>query len=170
MRKRILSAILGTLVTSSVLADTSDYYIGASYLSAETGLVGESKYNSGYEIHLGYRINSSFSVEGSYLDLGGNDFTKSSTDYSIDTDALSISALYTYPIGRFNLIGKLGYLSYSSDVLTVPLVDYPSDFSGGGLLIGAGLSYKLNKKIEIKTEFNFNSSSNYGAVGLNYYF
>ena len=170
MNKRILSAIFGILATSTALAETSGYYAGASYLSAETDLAGESKYNSGYDIHIGYKISSSFAVEASYLDLGSYDLTKSNTKYSIDTDALSVSALYTYPLGRFNLIGKLGYLSQSSDISIVPTLDNYSDESGGGLVFGAGLSYKFNKKMEIKTEFNVASYTNFAAVGLNYYF
>jgi hypothetical protein len=170
MKKRIISAILGTLFTTSVLAETSEYYAGGSILSAETDLAGESEYNSGYEIHLGYKINSSFSVEASYLDLGGYDLTKSNVKYSIDTDAISLSALYTYPIGSFNLIGRLGYLSQSSNVSVAPAMDNFSDESGGGVLFGAGLSYKFNKTIEVKTEFNVSSNTNYGLVGFNVYF
>ena len=166
MKKRIITAILGTLFTTSVLADTSGYYAGASMLSAETDLAGESKYNSGYEIHLGYKINSSFSVEGSYLDLGGYNTTQSNVQYSIDSDALSLSALYTYPLGNFNFIGRLGYLSQSSDVMVVPTISNSSD----DLLFGAGLSYKINKMIEIKSEFNVASNTNYGLIGLNFYF
>ncbi len=170
MIKRIISAILGTLLSTNVFAATSEYYAGASILSAETDLAGESKYNAGYEIHFGYKINSSFSVEANYLDLGGYDLTKSNTKYSIESDAVSLSALYTYPIGNFNLIGRLGYLSQSSDVSIIPSVDNYADESGGGLLFGAGLSYKFNKMIEIKTEFNVSSYTNYGLVGLNIYF
>jgi len=170
MKKRIISAILGTLFTTSVLADTSGYYAGVSALSAETDLAGESEYNFGYEVHLGYKINSSFSVEASYLDLGSYDLTKSNVKYSIDSDAISLSALYTYPIGGFDLIGRLGYLSQSSNVSAVPAINNFSDDSGGGLLFGAGLSYKFNKKIEIKTEFNVATYTNYGSIGLNFYF
>ena len=170
MQIRIISAILGTLFTTSVLADTSGYYAGASVLSAETDLAGESEYNSGYEVHLGYKINSSFAVEASYLDLGGYDTTKSNVKYSIDSDAISLSALYTYPIGNFNLIGKLGYFSQSSDVTAVPITNNFSDDSSGGVLFGAGLSYKFNKMIEIKSEFNVASDTNYGVIGLNFYF
>ena len=119
---------------------------------------------------MGYKINSSFSVEVSYLDLGGYDLTKSSTKYSIDSDALSLSALYTYPLGRFNLTGRLGYLSQTSEVSIVPTIRDYSYESGDGLIIGAGISYKLSNKIEMKTEFNITPYANYGAVGLNYYF
>ena len=170
MKKRIISAILGTLLTTNVFAATSEYYAGASVLSAETDLAGESKYNAGYEIHFGYKINSSFSVEANYLDLGGYDLTKSNTKYSIDTDAVSLSALYTYPIGNFNLIGRLGYLYQSSDVSVAPAMENYSDNSGGGILFGAGLSYKFNKMIEVKTEFNVSSYTNFGLVGINFYF
>ena len=170
MKKRIIPAILGTLFTTSVLAETSDFYAGASVLSAATDLAGESEYNSGYEIHLGYKINSSFSIEASYLDLGGYDIAKSNVQYAIDTDAISLSALYTYPIGSFNLIGRLGYLSQSSNVSAVPSIDNFSDVSVGGVLFGAGLSYKFNKAIELKTEFNVSTNTSYGLVGLNFYF
>lgn len=170
MQERIITAILSTLFTTSVLANTSGYYVGVSAISAETDLAGESKYNSGYEAHLGYKINSSFSVEASYLDLGGYDVTVSNTKYSIDSDALSLSALYSYPLGQFNLTGRLGYLSQSSELSITPTIDNYSDESGGGLVFGAGISYKFNKKIEIKTEFNVASYTNFAAVGLNYYF
>ena len=170
MKKWTFFVIVSLLTSPIALAENSDYYAGASYLSAETDLAGESKYTSGYEVHLGYKINSSFSVEASYLDLGGYDLTKSSTKYSIDSDALSLSALYTYPLGRFNLTGKLGYLSQSSEASIVPAIRGFSYESGGGLIYGAGISYKLSNKIEIKTEFNIASYTNYGAVGLNYYF
>ncbi len=170
MKKGIISAILGTLITSTVLAETSGYYTGVSYLSAENGMAGQSEYGSGYEILVGYKINSLFAVEANYLDLGSFDFNSSNTEYSIDSDAFSISALYTYPIDDFNLIGKLGYLFGNEDVSTIPEVDHLSDVSINSLVLGAGLSYKLNKTIEIKTEFNITSYTNHGVIGINYYF
>jgi hypothetical protein len=170
MKKLIFCVIVSLLSSPIVLAENSDLYAGASYLSAETDLAGESKYNSGYEVHLGYKINSSFSVEVSYLDLGGYDVTISNTKHAIDSDALSLSALYTYPLGRFILTGRLGYLSQNSDVTINPSVGNYSDESGGGPILGAGISYKFSNKIEVKTEFNIASYTNYGGVGLNYYF
>lgn len=170
MKKLIFCLIVSLLSSPIVLAENSDFYAGTSYLSAETDLAGESKYNPGYEVHLGYKINSSFSVEASYLDLGGYEVTILNTKYAIDSDALSLSALYTYPLGRFNITGKLGYLSQNSDVTITPSIDGYSDVSGGGLVFGAGISYKFRNKIEVKTEFNIASYTNYGGVGLNYYF
>jgi len=170
MKRWIIFVIVSLLTSPTVLAKNSGYYAGASYLSAETDLAGGSKYNSGYEVHLGYKINSSFSVEASYLDLGGHDVTISNTKYVIDSDALSLSALYTYPLGRFNITGRLGYLSQNSDVSITPSVGDYCDESGGGLVFGAGISYKFSNKVEMKTEFNIASYTNYGGVGLNYYF
>lgn len=170
MKKKVLSTISGMLFTTAVLANSPQYYAGASILSAETDLASESKYNSGYEVHVGYKINTSFAVEASYLDLGNYNINRTNTKYSIASDAVSISALYSYPLGGFNLTGKLGYLTQNNDISITPSEDNYRDESGGGLVFGAGIGYKFRKNLEVKAEFNVAKYTNYGALGFSYYF
>jgi len=170
MKKGILFFAFGTLISTTTFAESSDYYMGASYLSAETNVGQTSKYNAGYDLHLGYKFNSSIKIEASYIDLGSFNTINDNTEYSIDSHAYSISGLYHYPIGKINLIAKLGYIHASSDVIRLPKIEGYGDYTSGGILLGAGISYQFNKSVELITSINTGPHSTFGGIGLNFYF
>ena len=172
MKKIISSFLFCLLVTASVYAEEPKYYFGASYLIAEADLMGETDNDSGFEARFGYILNKNFSFEASYLDLGTLELPNfQDSGGSVETDGYSIAALGIYPIGAFNLIGKVGYLWWDSEG-TLGSIAGPVEVSSDGsdLIIGGGLSYIFTERIEIKIEYNNSQQFNWGSIGINYRF
>ena len=172
MEKQISCLLFCYLVTTSVFAEETKYYFGASYLRAETVLMGETDKDSGFEARLGYIVNNSFSLEASYVDLGTLEFPKiADAGGSVESNGYSFAALGVYPISDFNLTGKVGYLWWDSDGYLGSIAG-PRAFNadGGDLLIGGGLSYVFTENIEIKVEYNDSVQFNWVSLGVNYHF
>ncbi|GAA5139543.1 outer membrane beta-barrel protein [Thalassotalea piscium] len=107
--KQIIILVLLTIFSTNAAANNSqNFFVGASYLSAETDWLNDSEYNSGYDVHLGYNFTSMYKLELSYLDLGSNNINTLDYKFPMDSGALSVSAIVNYPVGDINIIGKLG--------------------------------------------------------------
>ncbi|NQV71088.1 MAG: porin family protein [Pseudohongiella sp.] len=172
MNKCIVLGLLGLLTTTLANAQSSGFYIGASYLNAETELLRETDNDSGFEARLGYSLDEHFSVEANYLDLGSINLPEfQDAGGSADTDGFAVTALGIYPMGRIHLIGKIGYLWLETEGQLGSIagpINYSSDESE--LMFGAGLSYNITDRIEVKLEYNESQHFNWSSLGINYRF
>jgi hypothetical protein len=145
------------------------FYAGAGYsdVSADYGprpilLATSDLYDSGMETigprgfkaAVGYRALDWLAIEADYLDLsqvrerivypcvGGP-----CVDHSeADTSSGSFSALALWPIGRFDLFVRAGFMSWKSQFATITsagTVEGSADFSGTNGKYGAGAQFNL---------------------------
>jgi OOP family OmpA-OmpF porin len=110
--KRIAIALL--LSAAAVPAFASDMYIGIRGGQAKTNIENNSFNNStvtssnptGWGVFVGHVFNSSFALEGEYLNLGE---IKAGTS-SAKSTGVSLSGVGSIPFNQnFSLFGKLGY-------------------------------------------------------------
>lgn len=172
MKKWIYLTLLNLLASTFVFAEGATFYLGASYLDAESS-VNEAKDNdSGAQVTLGYAFNSNLSFEASYLDFGTLELPLyADAGGSIDNDGYSISALGVYLVNNFKVIGKAGYLWWEADGVLGSIagpVQYAAD--GSEFILGVGLAYKINESFEIKIEYSKTEHFNWSLLGINYYF
>lgn len=165
MKKHILIGSLLAAVTLPAAAD--GFYVA--------GDLGQSKFSgedggndTAFAAGVGYNINSSFSAELSYHDLGGIDI--SSTEYSpnvgnidikgdIKASAVALSAIAKLPVNdSFGVYARLGYsqIKLKADAtgyamgITVPVSMSESENKA---IYGIGADYKLNEKAALRAEY-----------------
>lgn len=172
MNKSIKFLLIYLCLTGSVSAEEASYYIAASYLNAETNLIGNTDKDPGYEARLGYTLNEKLSFEASYLDFGTHALPViPDSGGSIQADGFSLSAVGLLPIRNINVIGKIGYLWWDSKGTLGSIAGpVPVTYSGSDIIIGGGLSYRFSKNIELKIEYNNSQEFKWSSVGVNFYF
>ncbi|MGB1298173.1 MAG: outer membrane beta-barrel protein [Psychrobium sp.] len=159
-------AIASLLCFTSVNANEIDnkFYVGASaVISSDYRTDHPSRFNVGYQFH------PNFAVELAQIDFGEVD-----TSDNIDVDGYSASLIAKYPLGNFNLYGKLGAFSWSEEGLSVDPYGMPPivtsiDNSGTDVLFGGGVSYHFNEHIALKAEI-VRSEFNHFGFGIDIYF
>ena len=120
--------------------------------------------DSAFRVFFGWRFNRYFSLEADYVDLGsprGNfDATGSSGDYEVELAGFAGYAIGTFPIGIFELSGKIGYYFHDVD-LHVELDNVgsgdgdviESDNSGEAFVYGVGAGVTFLEHINAQVEY-----------------
>lgn len=172
MKKYTQCTLLCLFVTSTVYAQQTKYYVGASYLDAKTDFMGETDNDSGGEARVGYIINNHLSFEANYSDFGTLELSKiADAGGSVKSDGYSIAAIGAYPIGQFKVIGKVGYLWWKSEGTLGSIAGpAPFTFDGSDMIIGAGVAYSITNNIDIKLEYDDSQRFSWGSIGVNYQF
>ncbi|MFO1389422.1 porin family protein [Cellvibrio sp.] len=165
MRKHAL--VLGLVAAVSLPAAADGLYV--------FGDVGQSKFSgdisetdNALALGLGYNLNSTFSFELAYHDLGGFGISDSvyepsvgyiDVDASVDVTAYSLSALAKLPLSeKFDIYGRLGYAHVSIDSkgtgsalgITVPVGVSDSENKA---TYGVGAAYKVNEKFALRADY-----------------
>lgn len=172
MKNKIIVVLFSVLAAASANAAPTGYYLGLSYLDTEAEFTDKDDGDSGLEARFGYSVNEFFAVEAAYLDLGTWDLPNiPDAGGRIETDGYAITALGTYPINEFALIGKLGSFWSESDGF-LGSVNGPVNFSddASNLLWGAGVSYSINDTFEVKVEYTEADDFEWSSLGLNFRF
>jgi len=106
----------------SINAGRSDQKVGSGAIDAalaNQGVPGSSTiedHDTGYSLEAGYRLNSNFALEGSYVDLGKFDF-RSTVSGTFKASGVGLEAVGIIPIeNRFALYGKAGAFSAKSEL------------------------------------------------------
>jgi opacity protein-like surface antigen len=172
MNRLTVTFLLSLLASGVANAQTSGFYIGASFLDAETDWLSETDDDSGFEARLGFAFDDNFSMEASYVDLGTVTLPAvSDAGGKADTDGYTASALWSLPISSFNLIGKIGYLWAETDG-HIGTISGPVKVSSDEdeLFVGAGISYEFSDNFEIRLEYNRSDNFNWASAGINFHF
>lgn len=149
MKKFAIVAACALLLTSAAWAEG---YVGASLGQADSGLDDDT----GWKILGGYVFKESLSVEGSYRDLGGTDQTIGTTQLGLDVSSIDVFGVYSHSLGeKFDIFGKAGLAFLELDAsVTDPLVGTIStSTSETEFALGAGVSYKIGEKMDIRAEY-----------------
>lgn len=159
MKKILVAALLSTVVTAPLAADSGGY-VGVT--------VGRSKTDNPYPttrttkdnetvggIFAGYQYDKNWGAEVFYANVGKLDGTCASTACSTFTtkgDAVGINLVGTVPISdAFSLYAKIGVASTKTDTQIASAV--PSTFTGdrrSAVTGGVGAQYNINKNVGIR--------------------
>ena len=172
----VLGAVLFTAggVAAADTENPSGPYVGAGYgeftvkldsLEGVDDVLGDlDTDDSAFRVFFGWRFNPYFSLEADYVDLGaprGNfDATGSSGDYEVELAGFAGYLIGTFPIGIFELSGKVGYYFHDVD-LQVELDNvgsgdgdvFESDDSGEAVVYGVGAGVTFIEHINVNVEY-----------------
>jgi len=168
MKKLILASILAAAGTTAFAADTGTYVFGNVGMSANQWTlkdgaaakagVGDKKVKNDdatagmFEVGVGQRINDNFAVEGSYLTHG--DGTELKGAGKLDYDTFRVAALGIIPVNeQLEVFGKISANHIRSKFTSSTAALQNSKDSTFGLGMGVGASYKLNKQVSLRAEY-----------------
>ena len=150
-RTTLLLLALATLA-SAVAAENPFYLTGKLSDTTLDGDLGASVdrildgSDVGWSLGLGFKLGKYLAFQLEYYDLGSASVAAFDTSFGVDSTAASLTVLPHLPFGeRFALYGKLGFVSWESDVSE--LVDSADRFTtrldDEDLIYGAGLRFEL---------------------------
>src|SRR5215831_19116139 len=125
--KRILSLVLAAALSGGVCVShayaASGLYLGAglghSSVKADTGAGTLDTTDTAYKAFVGYRFNMipiiDLAVEGGYTDFGKPSQTLAGQNIQFKLHGYNAAGLLIFPLGPFDLYGKVGMLSWSAD-------------------------------------------------------
>lgn len=163
MKKFILASSLALLAISAHATTKAGAYVGTELFNSR---YTDHTSSTGGGIFAGYRLGNGLAVEVNANRIGTFDFgfTKASVSQT------SVSALYSLPVSNtVSVFGRLGYggmrVSQASSLRDRGIK------LDNNMVYGGGLSYQVNKQVDIRAEFRKPASDirSFG-VGLSYNF
>jgi hypothetical protein len=123
--KRMLLVILASSIGlgASCAYAASGLYLGAglgqSTIKENTPAGSLDANDTAYKVFVGYRFNIipiiDLAVEGGYTDFGKPSQTINNTNVEFKLHGYNAAGLLIFPLGPFDLYGKVGMLSWSAD-------------------------------------------------------
>jgi OOP family OmpA-OmpF porin len=167
MKRKLLIVALGIFFLIAPAALAGEAYVGASVgqtqikFSAETDAPGTfinfDEGDNGFKIFGGYRFLKFFGLEGSYVDMGSPDEDQDApagTNLKVDVTAWDAYAVGVLPIGKvFEVFGKAGFIWWDADFDLSGTLSASDSDSGSDPAYGAGVAFRLGKRIAIRGEY-----------------
>jgi len=180
-RSLMLSASL--VAPGAALAADNGFYLGlaASDVSTDYDLgpaaVGDADDDSGFKGIVGFRPLDSFAIEANYVDFGESRIplsvacvtTPCPTEASIDSQAVSVSAVGLFALPLVDLFARVGYARWESELAPFGAEEQ----EGGDATYGAGAQVRLGSfALRLEYErFDFDdNSADLVSVGFTYTF
>jgi opacity protein-like surface antigen len=164
---------------SSMLFDKPTFYIGAGSglsnvdtgITATTGTAKLDEDDIAYKAFVGVNLNKFLSIEGFYVNLGeaslsgnnGDTFVSNGTTFTFtgtaevvtDATAWGIAPIVGFDVTEnFRPFAKVGlHMWDASASVTTTAGNAALTDSGTDMMFGAGFTYKFDKNIAIRTEF-----------------
>ncbi len=102
----------------------------------------------------GIQITPRFGAELTYAPLGKVSIGTPSGTANYNTKVTTISGTANFPLNeRFSVVGRLGF-GFSSSSLTVPALGYSGSANERPLVLGLGLRYALNPKLDLTADYD----------------
>ena len=122
--------------------------------------------DTGWGLGVGLRLGRYLAFQAEYLDLGSSSGTGSCSiedlcialviPVEVDSTAITVTVLPHLPLSkRFSLYGKLGFVSWESDVSAIEDAgeSFVEDFDDEDIVYGAGLRYQLLGPLGVFAEY-----------------
>lgn len=168
MKKIIAIAVFSALTTTTFAADSGLYVAGQIGMAPTTfdvdttGMTADVKSPVSFGGTVGYAVNSNFSVEASYVDLGKITWKAIGFPMTIGIKSTLISgtAVGSYPLSQqLSVIGKLGFASATSKVDCADSVfcsgaTFPPDAKKSAITYGLGAQYNLSDKLGLRLTYD----------------
>jgi len=180
LKKTTIAALLaasGLAISSASMAQgkpaDTGWYAGVSLgqSSASDGCNGVSgagvsceDTDTAFKIFGGYKVNRNFGVELGYTDLGKVSASGGGVTASIETTALELVGVGSYPINnQFSIYGKLGF--YRAATKLKSNVGVSADENNTDLTYGLGVQYNFTGNLGVRGEWQRYSSVGGGDIG-----
>jgi len=117
-KKFAVVAALGALSLAAIApqaaAADNGFYLGAGITASDFDIDGSSGSldDNSFKVIAGFRPLNWLAVEANYIDLGGD----SEDGVSLDTSALTLSALFLAEVGVVDLYARLGMANFKADI------------------------------------------------------
>ena len=153
-----VAAALVAASLATISAHAEGIYVGGSLGTPHfgdnlNGVTGENSGVSG-KVFGGYQLNSNFSVESGYAELGRINNNSSGT---VNAHGLYLDAVGLWPLGAdFSLLGSVG-------LAHVNLNTSNGDDKGMGLKLGAGAEYALSRNVSLRGEYENYRAAEFGG-------
>ena len=122
-----LGALSLAAIAPQAAAADNGFYVGAGITQSkfDLGDISDSLDDNSYKLIVGFRPLDWLAVEANYIDLGGESFDDPDFgNFSVDSTAITVSALGILEVGVIDLYARLGMANWKMDV--------DSDAFGGG--------------------------------------
>ena len=175
---------LGAALSGAAIAAETPVYIGGSWGQARPNFDGAgSAANTGgavassdgaYKFFAGYQFHKSFSIEGTYVNLGSFNAINGN---KIEPSGWGLSLVGYYPLGNsFTLLGRLGEYKMRQRMKPTSIAD-----TSWSPAFGVGLQYDFNQNFVARAEFEriqkigsntttVSNDTNLYSLGLGYRF
>lgn len=108
-----------------------------------------------YRLSVGYQVNSSFGVEGAYVDNGK--ITASGLGITVNSKNTEwqLAAIGTLPVGNgFSVIGKAGIAFWDVKTSSTPVAVPGFSPKGNDFLWGIGVQYDITKAVAVRGQYD----------------
>jgi opacity protein-like surface antigen len=142
-------------------AQPSPFYIGGGYSYVEGSDENSDPSTAGYRYEMdadgimfqaGYKINPYIAIEGRYTMANGADVDVrylTGASRSADITNIAIYAKPTYPIGRVNIYGLLGYGKTEVDYSSITMEDWDKS----GFQWGGGANFEITSHFAVFADY-----------------
>jgi hypothetical protein len=169
----LLSACVA--VPGAALAADNGFYVGlaSSEVSSDYAFAGgDADDDRGLKAIVGFRPLDSFAIEANYVDMGETNVPISfpPSTLSIDSEALSVSAVGLVALPLVDLYGRVGMARWESDV---SLLGGSQSASGTDPTYGAGAQFRVGSfafRLEYERFELDDDSSDLVSIGFTYTF
>lgn len=149
MKRKAL--VMSSLLAFSIGANAEGGYIGLSVGQTDVDISG---FDDGTSIALvgGYRVNSNFAIEASYIDLGESEDDIAPV-WTLEADGFNFSAVGIIPVNeQVEIFGKIGMFMWDVTLDEAGTGEIASD-DGTDISFGVGGSVKLAEQFSLVLEF-----------------
>lgn len=157
MKKTYIAAMLAFSALAATSAQAASLekeaiYIGAgaSYSAFDVdGVSGLDKTDTGLNLNIGYKFNSTFSAELGYSKLGDIKIPTEAGEFSVRNSMVSLSAIGKYPATKeIDILGRVGIAETTSKLAGM------KDRTVSPIL-GIGAEYKLTPNYALRAEVQY---------------
>ncbi|QQX79934.1 porin family protein [Shewanella sp. KX20019] len=156
-RIAIVAMMVCGLTASSVASAETDRvgaYVGGQIGAFSADIEDLSESGQSYGLYGGYNFNEWFGIEAALY--GTNDFLEED-GISVNAGSFSAAPKFTWVINdTFSVYGKVGL---ASAALVFESGSEELDFSGIGVIAGAGVNAALTEKLTIRLGYDFTSAA-----------
>jgi OOP family OmpA-OmpF porin len=180
MKKSLLLFVASLFVSTSVFAQESKWYMGASagQTKFDTGITpitaSLDDKDSGFKIFGGYDIDENFSVEAHYVDFGeaslsgtnGQTFRIDGTTYQFNSaasikskaSAWGVAVIAGIPVTEsVRPFAKVGFNRVSNELTVTGTTATSTKENSTESLYGVGVEYSLTKAIALRIEYEIHN-------------
>jgi OOP family OmpA-OmpF porin len=180
MKKNLLLFVASFFVSTSVFAQESNWYMGASagQTKFDTGITpitaSLDDKDSGFKIFGGYDIDKNFSVEAHYVDFGeaslsgtnGQTFRRDGTTSQFNSaasikskaSAWGVAVIAGIPVTEsVRPFAKVGFNRVSSELTVTSTTATSTKENSTESLYGVGVEYSLTKAIALRIEYEIHN-------------
>jgi outer membrane autotransporter protein len=178
MKFRALIVLAAVLLIAPQANASIDWLVGGSVGNAtlDAAAAPGSTSDLSWKAYAGMRIIKYVGIEGGYQNLGTSEFSQPGMDLSAEVTGWDGYVVGVFPIKKFEVFGKLGYMAWESDN-TFDFGNGSSSITvdGGDIAYGLGGAFKATEHFAIRAEweqftFNSNDTINMYSLGLDWRF